>query len=280
MANDKVVLLDFWPSAFGMRARIALAEKGVQYEYKEENLLDKSDLLLKSNPIHKKIPVLLHNGKPICESLNIVLYIDETWSDKFWADYVDKKIYECGTRIWKNKGEAHEAAKKEFIEILKVLEGELVEKRFFGGETFGFVDVSLIPFGCWFYSYETCGNFSAEEECPKLMAWVKRCMEKESVSKTLPNPLKIYEFVCFLKKRYVSKFHHLSTKLHLILTSKPVHHKIPVFIHNGKPISESLIINFQYFDETWRGTSPLMPAQRPLQQGGSHVLGRQTSLTR
>ncbi|MCI25428.1 glutathione S-transferase, partial [Trifolium medium] len=58
------------------------------------------------NPVHKKIPVLIHNGKPIAESLIAVQYIDEVWNDKspllssdsyeraharFWADYVDKK---------------------------------------------------------------------------------------------------------------------------------------------------------------------------------------------
>eukprot|EP00268_Persea_americana_P002941 TRINITY_DN10886_c0_g1_i1.p1 TRINITY_DN10886_c0_g1~~TRINITY_DN10886_c0_g1_i1.p1 ORF type:complete len:222 (-),score=35.72 TRINITY_DN10886_c0_g1_i1:202-867(-) len=218
MAKEEVVVLDFWPSAFGMRVRIALEEKGVQYEFKESNPFDKSDLLLKSNAVHKKIPVLIHNGQPICESLNIVLYIDETWNDKsplmpqdpydranarFWADYVDKNIFECGRRIWKDKGGAQEAAAEEFIQILKVLEGELGEKSFFGGDRFGFVDVSLIPFGCWFYAYETCGNFSVEKECPKLMAWVNRCMERETVSKTLADPLKIYEYVVLgLKKRY------------------------------------------------------------------------------
>lgn len=105
--GDEVVLLDFWPSPFGMRVRIALKEKGIDYEYKEENLSNKSPLLLKMNPIHKQIPVLIHNGKPVCESLIIVHYIDEVWKDKtpllpshpyeraharFWADYVDKKV--------------------------------------------------------------------------------------------------------------------------------------------------------------------------------------------
>ncbi|KAJ4800088.1 Glutathione S-transferase [Rhynchospora pubera] len=109
MASEKgVMLLDFWVSPFGQRARIALAEKGVQYEYKEENLTEKSELLLKANPVHKKIPVLIHDGKPVCESLIIVEYIDEVWSDKaplmpsdpyqraqarFWADFIDKKVY-------------------------------------------------------------------------------------------------------------------------------------------------------------------------------------------
>ncbi|XP_077243766.1 putative glutathione S-transferase [Tasmannia lanceolata] len=215
MANE-VILLDVWASSFGMRVRIALAEKGVEYEYKEQDLQDKSPLLIKSNPIHKKIPVLIHNGKPICESLIIVQYIDEVWNEKspllpkdphqranarFWADFVDKKVLDYSAKIWKNKGEAQEEAKNGFIESLKVLEEELGEKLYFGGDTFGFLDVVLISSSCWFYSYETCGNFSIETECPKLMGWVKRCMEKESVSKTLPDPHKVYEFLGVVKKR-------------------------------------------------------------------------------
>lgn len=107
MGGKDVVLLDFWPSMFGMRVRIALAEKGIEYEYKEENFPNKSPLLLEMNPVHKKIPVLIHNGKPIRESSIILQYIDETWNDKsplmpsdpygraqarFWCDYVDKKV--------------------------------------------------------------------------------------------------------------------------------------------------------------------------------------------
>ena len=66
---DTVVVLGTWNSPFSNRVRIALLEKGVEYEYKEEDLLNKSPLLLESNPIHKKIPVLFHNERPICESL-------------------------------------------------------------------------------------------------------------------------------------------------------------------------------------------------------------------
>ena len=108
---DEIILLDFWPSMFGMKVRIALAEKGLKYEYRDEDLFNKGPLLLEMNPIHKKIPVLIHNGKPICESQIIVQYIDEVWCDKspllpsdpyqraqarFWADYIDKKVCFCG----------------------------------------------------------------------------------------------------------------------------------------------------------------------------------------
>ncbi|KAK6132432.1 hypothetical protein DH2020_033809 [Rehmannia glutinosa] len=183
--GDKVVLLDCYYSMFGMRARVALAEKGVEYEFREENLANKSQFLLESNPIHKKIPVLIHNGKPICESLIIVEYIDEVWKDKspllpydpyqraqarFWSDVIDKKcdlnfvpsnnnaleIIKCGKccgkGIWSTKGEEQETTKKEMIDALKLFEGELGDKRYFGGDDFGFVDVALIPFYIGFMS--------------------------------------------------------------------------------------------------------------------------------
>ena len=62
-----------------MRVWIALEEKGIKYENREENLSNKSPLLLQMNPVHKKIPVLIHNGRSICESLIAVEYIDEVW---------------------------------------------------------------------------------------------------------------------------------------------------------------------------------------------------------
>lgn len=111
------------------------------------------------------------------------------------------QIYSTGRRVWSGKGEDQEEAKKEFIEILKTLEGELGNKTYFGGDNLGFVDVALVPFTSWFYSYETCANFSIEAECPKLVVWAKTCMESESVSKSLPHPHKIYDFVLELKHK-------------------------------------------------------------------------------
>ena len=109
MANsDHIVLLDYSASPFAMRVRLAFAAKGVEYLIKEEDLTQsKSSLLLKVNPVHQKIPVLIHNGKPVCESLIIVEYIDGLWKDKFpllpsdpyqraeakfWAHFIDNKV--------------------------------------------------------------------------------------------------------------------------------------------------------------------------------------------
>ncbi|KAA8524950.1 hypothetical protein F0562_011412 [Nyssa sinensis] len=217
MADEEVVLLDLWVSPFAMRVRIALAEKGIHYESKEEDLNNKSPLLLKMNPVHKKIPVLIHNGKPVCESLTIVQYIDEVWKVKspllpsdpyklaharFWADYVDKKIFSIGRTACMSTGEVQEGARKELIECFKLLEAELGAKPYFGDETFGLVDIALIPVHCWFYAFKMFCNLNMAVECPKIVAWDKRCMKKESVSKTLVDQHKFYEFLLGLRKKH------------------------------------------------------------------------------
>jgi glutathione S-transferase len=108
MSEAAVRVIGLWPSPFVIRVLIALKLKGVEFEFVEEVVGRKSELLLRSNPVHKKIPVLLHHGKPISESLIVVQYIDEVWSSgapaflpadaharavqRFWAQYVDDKV--------------------------------------------------------------------------------------------------------------------------------------------------------------------------------------------
>ncbi|THG03795.1 hypothetical protein TEA_005381 [Camellia sinensis var. sinensis] len=102
-------------------------------------------------------------------------------------------------------GEAQEAAKNDLIGCLELLEGELGDKPYFGGDTFGFVDVALIPFFNFFCTIEQLSNFRIVAECPKLVAWRHRCMEKESVSKSFPNHHKLYDFLLGSKKKLEAK---------------------------------------------------------------------------
>ncbi|XP_071701789.1 glutathione S-transferase U25-like [Rutidosis leptorrhynchoides] len=218
MEKENVKLLSMWASPVCMRVKVALAEKDIAYEeILEDDLKNgKSELLLKSNPVHKQVPVLLHNDKPIAESTNIITYIDQVWPAKpffpsceyersrarFLADYIDRKVYPAGRAIRGSPEDQVEAAKKEFLDILMYLDGTLGEKDNFNGDTFGFVDISLIGLTSWFPAYEKYGGFKLEDHYPKLAAWITRSWARETVSVSLANPEKILNFVMEIRKIY------------------------------------------------------------------------------
>lgn len=109
MAGEgSLVVHGLWASPFSKRVELALKVKGIPYEYVEEDLKNKRPYFLQINPVYKKIPVLVHNGKPICESLIILEYIEDTWKNtgpkllpddfyeraqvRFWVDFVHSKV--------------------------------------------------------------------------------------------------------------------------------------------------------------------------------------------
>jgi len=226
--EEQVKVLGLWDSPFSIRVLIGLEEKGVRYEYQEENPASKTELLLQMNPVHKKLPVLINNGKPVCESLVILQYIDQIWPGsnslmrsnpydravaRFWADILDKKfLKEAFVAVWKTTGEAQEEGKRCMLGCLRLLEGALKDmpaggnNTYFGGEQFGFLDVAFISYACWFHSLETLGKFKIpwESEFPRLQKWMTTCMERESVRKIIPDPRKLLEFATQIRKKSIS----------------------------------------------------------------------------
>ncbi|XP_030473197.2 probable glutathione S-transferase [Syzygium oleosum] len=202
--GEELKLLGVRISPFSWRVEVALKIKGVGYEYlvEEDVLHNKSALLLKYNPVHKKIPVLVHNGKPIAESQVILEYIDETWKDnpilprdpyeramaRFWAKFLDEK---CIPALWKSSmsvGPDREKAHEEARELLSTLEGELKGKKFFGGETVGFVDIVANFVGYWVGAIQEAVGVDVltEDEFPVLCKWAEEFQNCPVIKEALP----------------------------------------------------------------------------------------------
>ncbi|XP_060206226.1 probable glutathione S-transferase [Lycium barbarum] len=200
----EVKLLGVGGSSYSRRVEWALKIKGVKYEFTEEDLLSKSPLLLESNPVHKKIPVLIHNCKAICESMVILEYIDETFEGpsilpqdpyeraiaRFWANFLDGKCLEAvGKALWSKFGEEEEKSKEEAYEVLKIVDNELKDKKFFGGDNIGFVDVAAnyIPFWLEIVEEATGVGLVTSEKFPHLCAWRDEYLNCSEVKENLPD---------------------------------------------------------------------------------------------
>uniref|UniRef100_A0ACD5U4T4 Uncharacterized protein n=1 Tax=Avena sativa TaxID=4498 RepID=A0ACD5U4T4_AVESA len=218
-----VKLLGLLVSPFVLRVRMALQMKGVSYEYIEEDILDKGELLLRYNPVHKKVPVLIHNGVPLCESQIIIQYIDEVWAAepsilpadpyerataRFWAAYVDDKLFPAWLGILKATTEEGRAEKvQETLAVVEQLEVALAQcsngKPFFAGDSVGFLDLVV---GCnllWFEALRRMFGvtFVVAGKTPLLASWAERFRGTEAAREVMPDADQAVEFAKKLMAR-------------------------------------------------------------------------------
>ncbi|KAG8366276.1 hypothetical protein BUALT_Bualt17G0059600 [Buddleja alternifolia] len=218
MATSEVQVLGAWASPYSNRVQMALNLKSIEHEFIEEKFyIDKSERLLKANPVHKKIPVLIHDHKSICESLIIIQYIDEVWigngpsilpSDpydralaRFWAAYIDEKYFPLFKELEKASGDETRAAI-----IGKMLEGSMLleeafvkcgkGKDFFCGDNVGYIDIVLGSCLGWINVTESMIGVKLFDETrtPGLAGWAERFRSHNAAKNVVPEPQKLLEF--------------------------------------------------------------------------------------
>ncbi|MED6139352.1 putative glutathione S-transferase [Stylosanthes scabra] len=211
--NEQVRLLGKWASPFSNRIDLALKLKGVPYKYSEEDLANKSVDLLKYNPVHKKVPVFVHNGNSIAESLVILEYIDEAWNNnnnhpflpkdpyhralaRFWCKTLDDKILPAIWNACWSDEKGREKAVEEALEALKILQDELKEKKFFGGDTIGLVDIAANFIGYWVSILQEIAGLEllTIEKFPKLYKWSQEYINHPVIKEGLPPRDELFAF--------------------------------------------------------------------------------------
>ncbi|KAJ3690397.1 hypothetical protein LUZ61_019561 [Rhynchospora tenuis] len=227
MVEGEIKLLGTWPSPFAIRVKMVLEQKGLSYEYLEDDLLNKSELLLKHNPIYKKVPVLIHGDRAICESLVILQYIDENWSKtglhvlpvdpyeraiaRFWAIYVDDKNFKSRQSefvssdfvYWHpesyNRGGKGEENCRYTCRVRaagRSIQEMLSGKDFFGGDSIGYIDVTLGSCLAWIKAAERISGAKLldETKVPLLMEWVNLFLATDCAKRTLPDVERVEKY--------------------------------------------------------------------------------------
>ncbi|XP_057488981.1 glutathione transferase GST 23-like [Actinidia eriantha] len=198
-----VKLVGFWVSPFVLRVSWALKLKGVEYEYIEEDIFNKSPLLLELNPVHKKVPVLVHGKNAIAESFVILEYIDETWKHcpllpqepydrakaRFWAKFAEEKLFIDAWMATRSQGDGKKLHLQSAIEDLEKIEGVLKGKdTFFGGENIGYLDLVLGWITYMLPVWEEIGSMTLLDpvQFPCITAWMQNFLNHSVIKEDLP----------------------------------------------------------------------------------------------
>uniref|UniRef100_A0A0D3G7L8 Glutathione S-transferase n=1 Tax=Oryza barthii TaxID=65489 RepID=A0A0D3G7L8_9ORYZ len=191
-------LFGSWASSYTHRVQLALRLKALEFVYAEEDLGNKSEALLRLNPVHKKVPVLVHRGRPLAESVIILQYLDDAWPEsrpllpsdpfdralaRFWCHFADDKL-----------GPAVGAA--------ELREGAFKGRRFFGGDQVGLLDVVLGCGSYWLAVFEevTGVRLVDADAFPLFHAWLRDFEAQEEVKETIPSVDRLLEYARGLRQ--------------------------------------------------------------------------------
>ena len=141
---------------YAARARIVLAEKGIDHEIVEIDLSDRPDWLYEKNP-DGRVPVIEEDdGSPLPESAVIMEFVEERYPEPSLlpADPADRAavrllIFRDGdlTSPYYALRRGEDGAREELDAALGRFDALLGEQPYLSGAEFGLADIALVP---WF----------------------------------------------------------------------------------------------------------------------------------
>ena len=169
------------------RARIALAEKGLEYEVLEIDLSDRPQWIYEKNPTGR-VPVIEEDAWILPESSVILEYLEERYPEPplLPPDPADRAL----ARVWIFRHDdftkpyyalrrEEEGAAEKFGEQLATLEAALSRQAWLTGAEYGLADIAYVP---WVLRARDMLGVSLEP-FPALREWVGRLETRPAVAR-------------------------------------------------------------------------------------------------
>jgi glutathione S-transferase len=181
-----ITLYDADRCPYCARTRIALAEKGLEYEVVEVDLDDRPAWIYEKNPLGR-VPVLEEGEYILPESAVINEYLEERWPEPaLWpSDPAERALGRLLVHRFDELGRAYYALRREddgaaerFDEQLAALETRLEAQPYLTGREFGLADIAYIP---WILRARDRMGVSLDG-FPALADWVARLSERSSIA--------------------------------------------------------------------------------------------------
>ena len=171
---------------YAARARIVLAEKGIEFEVVEIDLSDRPAWLYEKNPAGR-VPVLEEDGWVLPESVVIMEFLEERYPEPplLPADPADRAAVRLlvfrdhdFTDPYYAFRRGEDGAREELDTALGRLEALLGERPYLGGMEYGLADIAYVP---WLLRARDMLGVDLDG-FPSLTEWLARLEERPAIA--------------------------------------------------------------------------------------------------
>lgn len=193
MSEPALKLISHYLCPYVQRARIVLAEKGIDHDLEFIDLANKPAWLKEISPLGK-VPVLLADGRPVFESAVISEYLDEVTPgslhpadpyekarNRAWIEYASSTLNTVSGFYNAGNDATFQALTEALCDRFRTLESELGAGPFFNGSDFSLVDAAFAPLFRYFDVIEQIVDAGFFDGAPKVARWRHELARRPSV---------------------------------------------------------------------------------------------------
>jgi len=207
--EDGLVFYAGWFCPFVQRVWIALEEKGIPYQYREENPYKKDADFLQVSP-KGLVPAMKWRNKPLHESLVMLHFLEDAYPEMtpllpkdpyeraqvaLAIDHVSKSVVPAFYRLMQRQDPQEQAeARAELEEAFRKFAGMIQgEGPHLSGKNVGLADVACVPWVARFPILEKHRGWDASRISPEFTRWMEAMTSRPAYLATLSDADKYEE---------------------------------------------------------------------------------------